>query len=126
MCLRGASEVERTVLSRIESKNLTVFVVWVPRVKAKRKDVPLASRIIDDPRTRQYWDGSYVTGAAFENTLEIGEPAWDVYMAYGRGIRWTGNLPPHPTFWMHQLGVTNAPRLDPDVFAAHVNDLLAG
>jgi hypothetical protein len=123
MCLRGASEVERTVLSRNESTNLAAFIVWVPQLHGTRPDAVQSSRTIDDRRTRHYWDGSYVSGPAFERTLHIDEPAWDVYLAYAPGIRWTAELPPQPTYWMHQLGVTNAPRLDGKVFAEHVRAL---
>ncbi len=111
------------MLSRITSTNLAAFIVWVPQLHGTRRDAMQASRIIDDRRTRHYWDGSYASGPAFERTLAIGEPAWDVYLAYAPGIRWTTDFPPRPTYWMHQLGVSNAPRLDATVFAEHVRDL---
>lgn len=52
-------------------------------------------------------------------------PAWDVYLLFPRGARWNADLPPRPNFWMHQLsGVTDAPRLDPAVLKAHVEEML--
>lgn len=38
-------------------------------------------------------------------------------------LGWTGAT--EPAFWMHQLAVTTAPRLDPTVFRQHVKQLLA-
>lgn len=83
--------------------------------------------LIPDPRVRNYWDGGEVVGRAYEALLGTPGPAWDVYLLFRRGVRWHGSVPPKPDFWMHQLGgVTNAPRLDPDVLRAHVEVLLHG
>jgi hypothetical protein len=112
------------VLSRIASKKLTTFVVWVPQLFGTQPDAIRASRLIDDPRTVHYWDGSDVTGIAFGRTLAIPSAAWDVYLLYPPGIRWTAQQPPKPAFWMQQLGVTNAPTLDAEVLAARVRELL--
>jgi hypothetical protein len=112
------------VLSRIASKNLTAFVVWVPQLFGTHDDAIRASRLIDDSRTIHYWDGSDVTGVDFERVLRTPGPAWDVYLLYAPGIRWTAALPPPPTFWMQQLGVQNAPYLDPSVLADRVRALL--
>lgn len=46
--------------------------------------------------------------------------AWDVYLAYGRGK----DLGQEPDFWMHQLNVTHAPRLDAAMWIAKVQALL--
>jgi hypothetical protein len=48
--------------------------------------------------------------------------AWDVYLAYERGASDLFK----PTFWMHQLGVTHAPRLDTAAFRQRVEGLLRG
>ena len=53
------------------------------------------------------------------------EDAWDVYFLYDRSAKWTGDLPPKPIFWMHQLGGLSEDKyLDPDVFAAQANAAL--
>ena len=56
--------------------------------------------------------------------LLYAKAAWDVYLAYARGVRWTGELPPKPNYWMQQLGLGNAPYLDAPVLADHVRALL--
>ena len=114
------------MLSRIASKNLTAFVVWVPQLNGTHARAIEASRLIDDPRTRQYWDQTDVTGIQFGRVLETPGPAWDVYLAYAPGIRWDNALPPQPTYWMQQLGMSNVPRLDASTLAEHVRALLQG
>jgi len=112
------------VLSRIASKNLTAFVVWVPQLFGTQPDAVRASRLIDDPRTIHYWDGADTTGIEFGRVLPTPQAAWDVYLVYPPGIRWSENLPPKPNYWMQQLGIDNAPYLNAPIFADHVRALL--
>ena len=108
------------------SKKLTGFSIWVPQLRGRSENVPSAMSLAPDPRIRHYWDESDDLGAAYEAVLPTtGESAWDVYMLYRSGVVWASAQPPKPDFWMHQLGgVTAAPRLDPDVFAARAKELL--
>lgn len=81
--------------------------------------------LVTDRRVRHYWDQDEVLGRAYQQTLPTPGPAWDVYLLFRRGVRWTETMPPKPDFWMHQLGgITNAPRLDPNVLRNHVERLL--
>lgn len=112
------------MLSRIQSKNLSAFVVWVPQLNGTHANAIEASRLIDDPRARHYWDQTDITGTVFGEVLKIPGSAWDVYLAYAPGIKWTAQLPPKPTYWMQQLGMPNVPRLDASIFAQHVEMML--
>ena len=81
--------------------------------------------LVTDRRARSYWDPGETLGRAYQEILPTPGPAWDVYLLFARGVRWTTHLPPRPNFWMHQLGgVTNAPRLDPGVLKTHVTRML--
>jgi hypothetical protein len=55
--------------------------------------------------------------------------AWDVWLIYGPEATWDGDLPPRPRVLMHQLwkleGSKEFPRLDREVFASEVRQLLA-
>jgi hypothetical protein len=113
------------VLSRIASQKLAAFVVWVPQLAGTYDDARWASHIISDHRARQYWDPADVTGREFERVLLTPGPAWDVYLAYDAGVRWTTTLPPRPIYWMQQLGMPNVPRLDGATLAEHIRTLLA-
>jgi hypothetical protein len=108
------------------NKNLTGFAIWVPQLGGKAQDVPNAASIAADPRIQHFWDGANDLGESYEIVLPTPGPAWDVYMLYGPGATWSGQKPPKPDFWMHQLGknCTAAPTLDPDQFASHARELL--
>jgi hypothetical protein len=113
------------VLSRIASKNLTAFVVWVPQLAGTYTAAIQSSRLIDDGRTIHYWDQADVTGQQFAGVLGTPGPAWDVYLVYSPGVRWGSKSPPAPTYWMQQMGMSNVPYLDAPVLAEHVRALLA-
>ena len=88
----------------------------------------MATRMVPDPRALHYWDESGLTLGAFQTVLGLPEDAWDVYLLYGPSVRWEGDLPPKPDYWMHQLESAEglAPFLDPDVFAERATALLRG
>ena len=85
----------------------------------------MATRVVPDARALHYWDGTGVTMRQWRQVLGVNEDAWDVYLLYDRSAKWTGDLPPKPRFWMHQLGGFSEQKyLDPDVFAAQTNAVL--
>lgn len=104
---------------------MAAFVVWVPQLGAHRRHVSGAAALVTDPRAEQYWDESDWLGDAYGRVLPTPGAAWDVYLLYGRGVRWKGVEPPKPDYWMHQLaGVTAAPHLDADILRGRVEQLL--
>lgn len=99
--------------------------MWVPKKGATEKDVGVATRVVPDARALHYWDGSGATMKQWQQVVGLNEDAWDVYFLYDRTAKWTGDLPPKPRFWMHQLGgVSEDKYLDADVFAAQTNAAL--
>jgi hypothetical protein len=125
-CLEGTSEVEHSLFATDKSAKLAGFVVWVPMLSGTIKNVPGAAALAPDPRMLHYWDGSNDLGFSYGKVLPTpGGPAWDVYMLYAPGTAWRGLTPPKPNFWMHQLNITNAPRLNPAVFAARAQAMLS-
>ena len=96
----------------------------MPKRGAEEADVPVATRLVPDDRATHLWDGSGASMRAFQRALGLGEEAWDVFMLYDANARWDGELPPRPTFWMHQLSSSLAPHLEPEEFAKQANALL--
>jgi hypothetical protein len=76
----------------------------------------------------QQWDGERASGTLMAKTLALKGSAWDVYLLYAPGVKWTGEQPPAPTFWMHQLraedGADQRACLNPAVFVGRVAALL--
>jgi hypothetical protein len=128
-CLRGASDIQEQVFGQIDDQRLVGFVVWVPELDGQEANVPEATRTVSDPRACHYWDGHAVLVRGYDRVLSLETDAWDIYLIYPPGVRWDRELPPAPTFWMHQLGSrahpqVNGPYLDPQAFAQHVHSLL--
>ena len=132
MCLTGASGAGAELLAAVPHPDLRLSYVWVPvlppdNIAAARAAV----EGLTDPRATHYWDGERRLANRLGESLAITAPesigaggdsglAWDVYLAYERGASDLFS----PSFWMHQLGVTHAPRLDTAAFRQRVERLL--
>lgn len=119
------------MLLRQPDPRLQTFVIWVPKIGGREKDVPVATRVVPDARAEHYWDETATVMRGFTKTLGFAEDAWDVYLIYGPTARWDGELPPKPDYWMHQLGSkkrpsVDGPYLDAGAFAARANGILKG
>ncbi len=123
MCLRGASEVSQQLSKAANGKDAAMYVVWVPRLGAREKDVSSATRVVATSWAKQYWDGNHLLGEQYKQVLGWNDNAWDVYMLYGPKAQWSGDLAPAPDFFMHQDN-EKEPRLDAAVFGSRVRRLL--
>ena len=92
------------VFGKTDSKDLRGFIVWLPM---KVADDPASAAVqaasFRDTRIVEAWDAQRAAGVLFARMLKLKGTAWDVYLLYGRGVRWEGQEPPVPSFWMHQL-----------------------
>ena len=132
MCLAGASGAGAELLKAEPHPDLRVRYVWVPVLPAD--DMAAATAAVErfaEPRATHYWDGERRLAQRLGEALGISAKeslgaeggsglAWDVYLAYERGAADLFS----PKFWMHQLGVTHAPRLDAAAFRERVEGLL--
>jgi hypothetical protein len=86
---------------------------------------------IGDNRAAHYWDPQRhlardlgaALGISAAESIPMGQgagAAWDVYLAYGRGDADVRT----PRFWMHQLALKHAPRLDVEVWRRGIEGLL--
>lgn len=94
----------KSVFGKTDSKDLLGFIVWLPM---KAADDPVSAAVqaasFKDARIGEAWDAQRAGGALFARTLKLKGTAWDVYLLYARGVKWEGEDPPAPSFWMHQL-----------------------
>lgn len=87
-----------------QSANLHGMVLWVPMLPPDDVDAAASwTHLWADDRVKHWWDGTRELSRLFQNALGLHGPAWDVYLLYRPGIRWEGEVPPAPAFWMHQL-----------------------
>ncbi len=142
MCLAGASGAGAELLKAEPHPDLRVRYVWVPVLPPDDMAAATAAvERLEDPRpdgrpsgrATHYWDSERRLAQHRGKALRISAKesigaeggsglAWDVYLAYERGAADLFS----PKFWMHQLGVTHAPRLDAAAFRAQVQGLLGG
>ncbi len=134
MCLAGASGAGAELLAALPHPDLRLRYVWAPMLPPDyRAAAEAAAERFTEPRAPHYWDGERQLaqrlgeslGISAQESLAAGSGsglAWDVYLAYERGESDIFR----PSFWMHQLGVTHAPRLDTAVFRQRVEGLLQG
>lgn len=133
-CLRGLDDVNRALLSKTDDQRLQTFVVHVPVLGGKEKDVTPSKKLLQNAHVRHYWNPSGTFGRLLAEAvgLKRGDElvyAWDVWLIYGPDARWDGALPPQPQRLMHQLralqGSTEFTHLDSDAFTQEVHQLLA-
>jgi len=132
-CRWGASEIEKQVLETIPSKQLAVYVVWLPVLNFQddatlQRNGQKESTRVSDSRATHYIDPNGFAGKQYSPILNIPYhgPAWDVYLAFSADVRW-GDHAPAPIGWMHQGGdgMDRARRLDGRKFADEIQKLLA-
>ncbi len=128
MCQQG-HDVVKALFTHFTSSRLRGIRVWLPMYPGDARNVAEAeAAAFRDSRLVDGWDPQRSIGELFARTLGLTKTAWDVYLLYGPGVRWEGEEPPEPTFWMHQLGPSYGanPRrfLDPDILDRKLGAIL--
>jgi hypothetical protein len=120
MCLEGASRAGADLLATMPNTDLRAHFVWLPMLPADNEAAArAAAQRFAHPRATHYWDRDRHLSRRMAQALAIetrrsaapgDDPpfAWDIYLAYRRGNRDITA----PDFWMHQLAVDHAPRLE--------------
>lgn len=118
-------------MESFESDNLVNYVVWLPVLNYQnaatlQRNARKESDRLPGPRSNHYTDPEGYSGRAYGQLMGVpyGAPAWDIYFAFGPGVRWESS-PPVPTYWEHQLGgMDSSRRLNGPRFAGQVERLL--
>ena len=129
-CQKGQRVVQSVFAKYPNEQRLRGFVVWLPMLPGDTERTAGAQAgTFVDARVAQQWDRDRALGTLVSKTLSLKGQAWDVYLLYAPGVKWTGETPPAPTFWMHQLreehGADQRLCLNPTVFLNKVASLLA-
>ena len=105
VCLYGQGVI-RGIFEEFGANNLKGFAVWLPMMpndSIERADSEAAA--FKGQPVVHVWDPERQLGKLYSRILNLSATAWDFYFLYAPGVRWEGNEPPQPTFWMHQLPV---------------------
>lgn len=129
VCQRAHRETVTPLFERFGGEKLKGYEVWLPWVYGDSRDLAgIMAASLQDPRVEHLWDGGAELSKSFTRALNARLDVWDVYMVYAPGVKWEGQFPPRPDFFMHQLpekyGLDPASHLDSKTFLAEVIKLL--
>ena len=103
MCQYGQGIVRR-LLQEFGVDHLKGFAVWLPMMRNDSVERARAEAApFEGLQVVHVWDPKQRVGRLFTKALRLRSTVWDFYFLYASGVRWEGNEPPQPTFWMHQL-----------------------
>jgi hypothetical protein len=109
-CLRGVSVVSEAA-RELEATNFTLLVLWTAMRPGDSEAAALGASAAFDSAAgfSHYWEeDGWPISTALRPLLGLGEyeptrSAWDVYLFYGPGVTWVGQVPPTPTAWAHHF-----------------------
>jgi hypothetical protein len=128
ICLRGLSDLQEALYSKKgDDPRIVTFVVHVPTLGAHEANVAPASGLISNSFTTNYWEETGIIGRLMQRAMGFDQYTWDFWTIYDPQVVWSdAHQIPAPKFWQHQLhGLPPERKLDPDAFAAKVDELLA-
>jgi hypothetical protein len=105
--------VHESIVEAFPEAPIRVMIVWTDRMSAD--DEAAAKRAValvgaGDSRVAHFYEGGRAMGEAVATTLgwpeatSVTGAAWDIYLFWRPGVRWTGSLPA-PQHVFHQLGM---------------------
>jgi len=116
-----------SIFKQVPAGNLVGFFVWTPMLgsDSEMAAVSQAEHAVDG-RIQKIWDEKRELGALVSQQMHLSRnPAWDIYLVYPGGVRWKGEAPPLPAFWMHQLqGLDSTRCLNERGFMERIQKLL--
>ncbi len=103
MCQYGQGIVRR-LFEEFGVDKLKGFAIWLPMMPNDSLErARTEAALFEGRQVIHAWDPERQLGNLFTKTLSLRSTVWDFYFLYAAGVRWEGNEPPQPTFWMHQL-----------------------
>lgn len=104
-CRMKAFLLQQYLLEQVQDPKLRVYLVW-EKVSAG-DSLALAHEVTwlpADPRVKVFWSEEQLAGKAFNEAIALsGKAAWDVFLVYPAGQRWSESLTPRPDSFMHNL-----------------------
>jgi len=112
-CLQGAESIQKTVLEKINDKNISLIIVWTNMLKTDDQNSAYkAASLFKDPNIVQYFDSENKFGDIVAKRLNPqGKKAWDIYMFFDKETLWSKDFP-RPFDYVHQLSSEAHPWVD--------------
>lgn len=129
VCMQNSRLTQRYIMDRIGDDRLKVFVVWGPMQKKETEaDARAATTHLTDPRVTHFWTDDHVLAEAYKKPLGLEkdyEPAWDIYMLFPPGARWSEALPVPSYFMWVEKKLPAETRFNAEKLGEQVQRLLA-
>jgi hypothetical protein len=128
ICLDGVAVVG-DVLAELGSADVSIHVVWVPVLKGDTPEAAQDSALLlgNAEQVEHFWDVERALSNRYCELLGLEERgrtvAWDLYLIYARGARWTAD-PPMPSVWMQQLLLDDVEELERSALVSHLRQML--
>jgi copper chaperone CopZ len=106
-CLQGAESIQKTVLEKVNDKNISVMIIWTNMLKTDdQSSAYKAASLFKDPNIVQFFDAKNKFGDVVARRLNPnGKKAWDIYMFFDKDTQWSTDFP-RPFEYAHQLSST--------------------
>ena len=131
VCVAGAQSAAQAVLSLPSECEFRLYRVWLPVLETDSLQAAegAQSSLSRDTRLVDFWDHDLIISQAYHQVLQLGSRgrrhrvAWDLFLLYRAGIRWA-DVPPAPSFWMHQLFLDDVPKLEADTLRHELQQII--
>lgn len=109
--MRGARAVQEVIVEGYAHFPISLAIVWTNMLPLDDEAAVKSSlRLVQDSRTRHFYDPNALTGKAIAASLgSPDEIAWDIYLLFPNDLKWH-QRPPVPVEWAHQLSAAWADR----------------
>jgi len=131
ICVSGTQSAAQAVLSLPAACDFRLYRVWLPVLETDTLQAAEEARSAwsHESRLVDFWDADLIISRAYHQVLELGSRvrrhrvAWDIFLLYRAGMRWA-DVPPAPSFWMHQLFLDDVPKLEADTLRYELQQML--
>lgn len=101
-CAIASRLLEHYILDQVPDQRLRFYVVWGPMLGDETEEAAAkATGHLSDDRVVHFWTSSPSIAKKLAVPLGLQEPAWDVFLLFPPGSRWTDPAPA-PVDFMHQ------------------------
>ncbi len=92
------------VFKRFLDADISASIVWIPILDNDSLEAADPSvKFLSDKRIQHFYDQDQIVGKEIANSVGwAGNVAWDIYIFYKPYAEWS-DMPPKPTYRMHQL-----------------------
>lgn len=130
VCLQDVRVLSRYVLKAMDDPRIRSYIVWGPM---EDEDTEADARKVTvnapDPRVTHFWTDDDVLADTWAQVLGVvdDETGYDLWMIFPPGVRWEGEKPPVPPYfmWIEKQGLPKELKFNGIPFAEQVRRFLA-